>query len=116
MSELNNPSLKTKIIELANQIPVGKVVNYGKIGNILGVSGQLVGFMLSGMKESEWEELPWHRVVAKDGTISSAKLRFKGDLQKRLLESEGVVVQNNQVDMQKYNFDFGDLDSSELLF
>jgi methylated-DNA-protein-cysteine methyltransferase related protein len=94
--------LKPQIIELVNQIPQGKVVNYGAIGDLVGVSGQIVGWMLSGMPESEWSQLPWWRVIAKTGEISSLKLGMKGNRQIQLLEEEGVEVQNGVVDMAKY--------------
>jgi methylated-DNA-protein-cysteine methyltransferase related protein len=94
--------LKLKMIEIVNKIPFGKVMNFGMIGDILGVSGQVVGFTLSGMPQSEWESLPWHRVVAKDGYISSLKLGAKGMIQKQLLLDENVEIVEDRVNMTKH--------------
>jgi methylated-DNA-protein-cysteine methyltransferase related protein len=94
--------IKSQIIEIVNTIPVGKVMNFGMIGGIIGVSGQVVGFVLSGMPQSEWENLPWHRVVAKDGYISSLKLGAKGLIQKQLLLDENVEIVEDRVNMLKH--------------
>jgi len=77
-------NLKPQIIQIVKQIPENKVMYYGQIGQKLGVSGQVVGWILSGMPQSEWDLCPWYRVVAKDGFISSLKLGAKGLIQKTL--------------------------------
>jgi alkylated DNA nucleotide flippase Atl1 len=112
-------SIKAQIIEIVNQIPYGKVMYFGQIGkqivnkkqeedlvlSFMGVSGQVVGFVLSGMAQEEWKLLPWHRVVAKDGFISSLKLEAKGLIQKQLLLDEGVLIVEDRVDMSQHLFD-----------
>jgi alkylated DNA nucleotide flippase Atl1 len=129
------PSVKAQIIEIVNKIPVGKVMYFGQIGKLIlnksqmnndkcdlispahwlsnelryssfaGVSGQVVGFVLSGMPQEEWSLLPWYRVVAKDGYISSLKLGAKGLIQKQLLLDEGVFITEDHVDMHKHLFE-----------
>jgi alkylated DNA nucleotide flippase Atl1 len=94
--------IKSQIVKIVNNIPEGKVMNFGMIGEIIGISGQVVGFMLSGMPQSEWGALPWHRVVAKDGYISSLKLGAKGLLQKQLLLNESVEIIEDHVNMSKH--------------
>jgi methylated-DNA-protein-cysteine methyltransferase related protein len=98
------PNIKSQIIEIVNTIPEGKVMNFGMIGDMIGISGQVVGFMLSGMPQSEWETLPWHRVVAKDGYISSLKLGAKGMIQKQLLLEENVEIIEDHVNMANHLF------------
>jgi methylated-DNA-protein-cysteine methyltransferase related protein len=100
---------KAKIISIVNTVPFGKVVNFGLIGDMIGVSGQVVGFVLSGLPQAQWETLPWHRVVAKDGYISSLKLGAKGLIQKQLLLDEGVEINEDRVNMGKHLY-FGDDD------
>jgi methylated-DNA-protein-cysteine methyltransferase related protein len=106
---------KSKVFELVNQIPIGKVTNFGTIGNIVGISGQMVGWILSGMKNEEWNKLdciPWYRVVSKDGSIASLKLGYKGEVQRQILLEQGYTIINDKVDMKKHFFDF----SSDNLF
>ena len=107
------PAIKAQIIEIVNKIPKGKVMYFGQVGklivnqgqdNFVGVSGQVVGFVLSGMPQEEWKLLPWQRVVAKDGFISSLKLGAKGLIQKQLLIDEGIEIIQDHVDMEKHLF------------
>jgi methylated-DNA-protein-cysteine methyltransferase related protein len=86
-------------------IPKGRVVYYGQLARLLGVSAQVVGWTLSGMKQEEWPNLPWQRVVAKDGNISTLKLGQKGILQMDLLTQEGIEIIDETVDMSKYGYD-----------
>ena len=103
-------SIKDIIIKEVNKIPKGRVTNFGHIASSLKenygifVTAQMVGWTLSGMKESEWSLCPWQRVVARDGYISSLKLGVKGMVQKELLKNEGVEILNDTVDMAKYGW------------
>ena len=96
---------KQRLIEIVTQVPTGKAVSYGQLGRILGVSGLIVGRILSSMPEEEWPLLPWWRVVAKDGYVASLKLGPKGIRQLDLLTQEGFDVQNERVDMIKHGYD-----------
>jgi methylated-DNA-protein-cysteine methyltransferase related protein len=97
--------IKPRLIELINMVPKGRLVSYGQLARLLGISAQMVGWTLSGMKQSEWSALPWQRVVAKDGAISALKLGQKGILQMDLLTQEGVEITDETVKMSKYGFD-----------
>jgi len=96
---------KQQLIEYVNLVPKGRVVYYGQLARLLGVTAQMVGWILSGMKQEEWGGLPWWRVVAKDGYVASLKLGQKGILQLDLLTQEGIDVSSEQVDMSRYLFD-----------
>lgn len=96
---------KERLIELVNMVPPGKVIYYGQLGRLLGISAQMAGWLLSGMPRSEWIQLPWWRVVAKDGYVASLKLGPKGIEQLDLLTQEGINVESEQVDMVKHLFD-----------
>jgi len=93
---------KQRIIEVVNSIPQGKVSSYGEVGKCIGISGWEVGRILSGLKEDEWSTVAWQRVVAKNGYLSSMKLGFRGNLQKQMLIDEGVKVEDDMVDMNKF--------------
>lgn len=98
-------TLKQQIIELVNLIPEGRVVYYGQLARLCGVNARVIGWTLSGMKESEWSSLPWWRVVAKTGYVASLKLGQKGILQLDMLTREGVEIEAETVDMTKYLYD-----------
>jgi alkylated DNA nucleotide flippase Atl1 len=93
---------KKEVFRLVGLIPKGRVVYFGLIAREIGITAQLVGWILSGMKSEEWEQIPWQRVVAKNGYISSLKLGEKGILQKNLLLEDGCEIENNTVNMSKH--------------
>jgi methylated-DNA-protein-cysteine methyltransferase related protein len=110
---------KEQVIKLVNQIPAGKVSTFGEIAKQIQdhkISAQMVGWILSGMKSEEWELCPWYRVVNKEGYISSLKLGTKGMVQKQTLLGEGYTLNEDNVDMQKHFWSFGDYDSLDILF
>jgi methylated-DNA-protein-cysteine methyltransferase-like protein len=97
--------LKKQIFDLVGTVPKGKIVYFGQIGDKIGVTGQLVGWQLSGMNNQEMTAIPWYRVVAKNGFISSLKLGQKGLLQKQILLQEGYTITGDSVDMEKHKFE-----------
>ena len=103
VEKLEKPNYKEELVKLVNQIPEGKVVYYGQIAAELGVPARIVGFLLSGLPEDQWGKLPWYRVVAKTGHVSTMKLGAKGWIQKEILETEGYTLNGDHVDMQLHN-------------
>lgn len=90
---------KQKVLKIVKNIPYGKITSFGRISNLTGINPRVVGFILSGLtkQEMEKEEIPWHRVVDRNGFISASKLGEKGILQQKLLENEGVKVKEFQI-------------------
>lgn len=91
------------VYEIVKQIPLGKVATYGQIARLAGnprMSRQ-VGWALH--VNPEPYVIPCHRVVNREGRISPA-FAFGGEnVQKELLEKEGVkFVDDNNVDIDKY--------------
>ena len=93
-----------KIYRIINSIPYGQVATYGQIAQLVPVSSaRVVGFALSSLPDSE-KNIPWHRVINRDGKISS---RNPNDvmLQRKLLISEGVKFDNNgKVDLKTFGW------------
>jgi methylated-DNA-protein-cysteine methyltransferase related protein len=93
----------TKAVKnLIRVIPSGKVATYGLIAACAGNprAARQVARVLHSC--SEKYGLPWHRVVNRHGRI--ALDRFNGyDLQKQLLQREGVVFDaNDTIDFDTY--------------
>src|SRR5205807_2440668 len=67
-------------------------------------SAREVGWTLNGTEGKV--DLPWWRVINRDGFMTIKGTRFNTpDVQKRLLEAEGIEVsQEYQVSMEKYRF------------
>ena len=91
-----------RIYETVKQIPKGRVASYGQIamlaGNPRGARG--VGFALH--HNPEPGVVPCHRVVFKDGSICTGYAFGGPDVQRRLLEEEGVpFLPDGRVDMAR---------------
>ena len=85
-----------KVYEVVRQIPYGRVTSYGAIAKYLGAarSSRMVGYAMNG---SHGKDVPAHRVVNRIGLLTG-KHHFDGtNLMQQLLESEGIVVIDNQI-------------------
>lgn len=94
MEEIN---FYDKVYQVARLIPVGRVTSYGAIASYLGTKGssRMVGYAMQAAGSAQ-PPVPAHRVVNRQGLLT-AKQHFGGNLMQRLLESEGVKVENDQV-------------------
>ncbi len=77
-----------KVYELVRKIPKGKITTYGIIGKKLKMSPRVVG---QALHVNPYEgDVPCHRVVNRKGRIAP-NFAFGGkDIQRKLLEAEGV--------------------------
>jgi len=102
----SNDNFFEKVYEVAKQIPFGRVTSYGAIAKYLGAarSARMVGWAMNASHNNE--EIPAHRVVNRKGLLTG-KLHFDGtNLMQQLLESEGIIVIENQI--QNFNQVFWD--------
>jgi methylated-DNA-protein-cysteine methyltransferase-like protein len=84
------------IYDVVYRIPHGKVATYGQVAALAGLPrrARQVGYALAAAGGPE--DLPWHRVVNAKGEISPrSDPDGHEDLQRRLLENEGVVFDGN---------------------
>jgi len=95
--------MKDKVYEFVKNIPKGKVATYGQIAEYLGNKNlsRVVGNILH--RNPDPTNIPCHRVVNGKGQVSDA-FAFGGmQAQKRLLEKEGIVFEENgSIDIEKY--------------
>ena len=92
-----------KVYEVAKLIPFGRVTSYGAIASYLGSKGgaRMVGWAMNASKK---HEVPAHRVINKKGLLTG-KHHFQGtSLMQQLLESEGIVVVDFQVQNLEAHF------------
>lgn len=97
-------SFSQRIINTIKNIPKGKVAMYGQIAAMAGnpqAARQVVRILHTC---SEKEHLPWFRVINTKGQIS-LKPGSGYELQKSLLESEGVKFDDNdKINFEKYGW------------
>ena len=97
-------SFHQKAIAAIVKIPAGNVATYGQIALLAGSprgARQVVRVLHS---SSEKENLPWYRVVNREGRISLGQGQGY-ELQKALLEEEGIVFHlNGSIDLNKFQW------------
>lgn len=93
-----------KVYQVVRQIPYGKVTSYGAIARFIGPpqSARMVGWAMNNAHTKE--DVPAHRVVNRNGLLTG-KHHFPGThTMQRMLESEGVKVQDDQIVNFKEHF------------
>jgi len=106
MADKNN-QFYGSVFDVVRQIPHGRVTSYGAIAAYLGSkrSSRLVGWAMN-MCHGIQPTVPAHRVVNRIGLLTG-KMHFSDENEmQRLLELEGIVVKDNQV--QNFNDVFWD--------
>ncbi|MEO8587847.1 MAG: MGMT family protein [Flavobacteriales bacterium] len=86
------------VMAVVRQIPKGRVTSYGAIAKYLGAarSARIVGYCMNNSFTVR-PSVPAHRVVNSAGILSGKHHFGPDDRMQRLLEKEGVMVENDQV-------------------
>lgn len=103
-------AFRRRVLEQVAAIPAGRVMTYGEVALCAGRPGtaRRVGGVLFGLSRAEAEVVPWHRVVNAQGRLSTYKVG-SGELQRALLEAEGVVfTPSGRLELKRYGFAGGD--------
>ncbi len=90
-----------KIHEIILKIPKGKVATYGQVAALAGNprAARAVGWALNSRSD-----LPWQRVINAGGK-SSLPSDGKRQLQQALLEKEGILFEDGQVNLDVFQWD-----------
>lgn len=91
-----------RAIKIIQSIPAGYVMTYGQVARLAGNhrAARIIVYILK--NSSKKHNLPWHRVINREGTIV-IKDEESNFLQRVLLEEEGVEVSDEgKVDLKKY--------------
>ncbi|MCP4664052.1 MAG: methyltransferase [bacterium] len=94
-----------RIYAVIRAIPAGRVVTYGQIAALAGLSGHArqVGYALHALTD---DDVPWHRVINARGEISRRSDPGPEPLQRVMLESEGVVFdEHGRVDLRRFGWE-----------
>ena len=94
-----------KIYDVVRKIPKGNVASYGQVAALAGNRrwSRVVGYALH--VNPDHTNIPCHRVVTKDGCVSSAFAFGGRNRQIELLEAEGVRFREGHVIMKEYQWD-----------
>lgn len=94
-----------KIYEVVRQIPRGTVASYGQVAMLAGNPrwARVVGYALHANPDPAG--IPCYRVVTKDGRTSAAFAFGGQDVQRALLEADGVrFLPDGRVDMEGFQW------------
>lgn len=101
--KVRDKNYREKVFAIVRQIPSGRVMTYGQIADILGegYTPRTVGFVMHASPES----VPWQRVINSQGACSTQHIVLPTNLQRILLEAEGVVFnEKGRCDLKKYRW------------
>ena len=91
------------VYRVVRRIPPGRVATYGQVAAMAGMprAARQVGWALAALGVED--DVPWHRVINAQGRISPRATREVVDLQRAMLESEGVDFgSGGRVDLARY--------------
>jgi len=106
---MSNPdsSTRSRFYAVIRRIPRGRVATYGQVAALAGLPrrARMVGQALRSTPDGV--EVPWHRVINAQGTISPrGGIGWEEGYQRHLLEEEGVVFsQSAKVDLDRFGWD-----------
>ncbi len=92
------------IYAAVTRIPKGRVSSYGRISKLAGgCSARQVGYAMAALPDGS--DIPWQRVVNSKGEISPRSSGDSHQLQRWMLEDEGVVFSpEGKIDMGRYGW------------
>lgn len=85
------------VYEVVRLIPEGRVTSYGAIAAYLGAkrSARMVGWAM--ISSHAQHGIPAHRVINRNGLLTGKHFFGAPDAMQKLLEAEGIVVVDDQV-------------------
>jgi methylated-DNA-protein-cysteine methyltransferase-like protein len=93
------------IYSMVRRIPCGRVATYGQIAELAGLEGHArqVGYALHALPSGS--DVPWHRVINARGEISPRTAGDSHELQRLLLEAEGIELdEQSRVDLKRFRW------------
>ena len=99
--DLVTDSPTKRIYEAVKKIPKGRVATYGKVAEMAGNPrmSRAVGNALH--KNPDTDHIPCYRVVNSKGELAGAFAFGGEEVQRKLLEADGIEVVNGKVDLKK---------------
>jgi methylated-DNA-protein-cysteine methyltransferase related protein len=94
-----------RIWSVVRRIPRGKVATYGQIAELAGMEGHArqVGYAMHALPAKS--NVPWHRVINSRGEVSPRTSGDSHELQRMLLEAEGVVFDlRGRCELKRYRW------------
>ena len=96
--------LRARIHAVVRRIPRGRVATYGQVAALAGFPrhARQVGYAMRDLPQGS--DLPWHRVLNARGEVSPRAAVGWEDVQRDLLEQEGVELARERVDLVRFGW------------
>ncbi len=104
MEKRKNLNIFEMVYDVVRKVPKGKVATYGQIACMMGNPGlsRVVGYAMS---SCPYNDVPCHRIINRFGELAKNFSEGGNEIQKYLLEREGVKVnEEGRVDLKKYRW------------
>lgn len=96
-------NFKDRVTLIVKKIPYGRVTTYGAVAALAGIPRGAI--LVGGILHYQGDKTPWHRIINRHGFISTKCLDHPRELQKVLLEQEGIEVTSDfMINLQKYGW------------
>jgi len=104
--ERRAPKFARAVYALVRRVPRGRVVTYGQVAAILGHprAARAVGTALANLPRPLLYVVPWQRVINAAGRISIRGGIERPDLQRELLELEGVRFRAGTISLTEHRW------------
>jgi len=86
---------RNRVYEIVAQIPKGRVATYGQIAALAGAAW--AAWEVGQIAHTGPEDLPWHRVVNKQGGLAAGYPGGGRERHKKVLENEGYSLNDEGV-------------------
>ena len=99
------------VYDLVRSVPPGRVTTYGTLASALGMprGARQVGWAMAAITDELEPPVPAHRVVNAVGALSGRFAFRDPDLQRELLEEEGIeFTADGRVPLERYLWEPGD--------
>jgi len=97
----------SRVYDLVRSVPHGRVVSYGGVAAMLGHprAARGVGHALHALDVDDDTDVPWWRVINRNGEISIRSVPHAPQLQRALLHGEGVRFdRRGRVDWKRFGW------------
>ncbi len=101
---VDEQSYRERVYEIVREIPIGRVMTYGQIADLLGegYTARTVGYV---MHAADTQNVPWQRVINSQGACSTGRMTVPVNLQQKMLEDEGVKFnEKGRCDLSLYRW------------
>ena len=92
-----------RILDVVLSVPAGRVATYGQIAELAGLPGRarMVGRVMRELPSGS--AVPWHRILGAGGHLRIPQEGYF-ELQRGLLEAEGVEFRGRRVDLERFGW------------